>query len=310
MSTKIDMHSHTRGSDGTGTPEQIALAAKQAGIDVLCLTDHHTNLTDEVKRVAQALRDVGIVPIIGIEYSTAQGHLLIYGVDVPLDAWGRYPDMQAVIDDVNALGGACVVPHPYKGYQRAIRDGVKYLRGLAAIEVLNGQVECAEPETNRKARAAAEAFNVPMCAGSDAHVPSKVGMTYTLFDADITTEEQFIGELRAGRFKPVRNETMWNRYVAQREAARALAKTTPIPSAPRYFAAGTGRLFDDGGHLPYQTIAPPARYHTKAKTVRRDRRTSDSPEGAAPPETDFPESLLEFDYAADAAHGAHNDDDG
>ena len=114
MKTRADLHSHTRGSDGTSTPAQIALAAKQAGLHILCLTDHHTNETDEVHKVADALRGVGVLPIIGCEYSTQQGHLLIYGIDVPAKAYGMYPDMQAVIDDVNALGGCCITPHPYK----------------------------------------------------------------------------------------------------------------------------------------------------------------------------------------------------
>lgn len=235
MVTRIDMHSHTKGSDGRGTPAQIALAAKKAGLDALCLTDHHTNLTPEVEEVATALRNVGVLPILGVEYSTAQGHLLIFGVDVPSRAWGMYPPMQRVIDDVNALGGACVVPHPYKGYQRALREEVETVRGLAAVEVVNGQCEDERPETNRRALRSAEKMGIARCAGSDAHNPLDIGNAFTVFDDEIKTEGDFLAALKAGRFHPevdpVRQKAREAR--AARAAAWAADPVWTAP-APRY----------------------------------------------------------------------------
>lgn len=240
MKTKIDLHSHTKGSDGTGTPAQIALAAKSAGLHALCLTDHHTNETREVYEVADALRNVGVLPIIGCEYSTAQGHLLIYGVDVPQDcAWGRYPDMQAVIDEVNGLGGACIVPHAYKGYTRALHEKVEKLTGLVAIESLNGQVEERTPQTNRLARASAIKMGVPRVGASDAHFPGIVGITYTEFDGEIPDEKTFLAALRSGKFRAMRNEKLFRERTAYRDyhAAEqrkqgALALLPPAPRRP------------------------------------------------------------------------------
>jgi len=230
--TKIDMHSHTRGSDGVGTPAQIALAARKAGLDALCLTDHHTNLTEEVELVAEALRNVGVLPILGVEYSTADGHLLLFGVDVPAYAWGEYPPMQAVIDDVNALGGACVVPHAYKGYTRALRDKLKDIYGLAAVEVINGQVEQRDPPTNRKARDAATVMGARMCAGSDAHFPGDLGIVYTEFDGDIRTEDDFLAALKAGTFRPKVNAMAFLARGVAREATFATQRAAPKPAIP------------------------------------------------------------------------------
>jgi hypothetical protein len=177
--TRIDLHSHTRGSDGVGSPEEIAKHAKKAHLHALCLTDHHTNNTDEVLRVADALIAVGVMPIVGCEYSTKEGHLLIFGTYVPKYRWGEYPAMQDVVDEVNREGGCCITPHPYKGYTRSLQDKVMTIRGLAAVEVLNGQVEQRNPETNLKARNAAVKMGVHMVGASDAHVPWDLGTTYT-----------------------------------------------------------------------------------------------------------------------------------
>ena len=230
--TKIDLHSHTRGSDGTGTPAQIALAAKKAGLDGLCLTDHHTNMTDEVHKVAEALRGVGVLPIIGVEYSTAQGHLLIYGIDVPAKAWGMYPDMQAVIDEVNGLGGACITPHPFKGYQRALHEKLETITGLVAVESLNGQVEVQNQATNRKARDAAKRMGIPRVGASDAHVPDGIGLAYTAFEGEIPDEETFLLALRSGKFKAKRNDVIYEARTAWRKTETVVSPARYIPARP------------------------------------------------------------------------------
>ena len=39
---RVDLHSHTMWSgDSTTTPDELAVAVDESGIDVLCITDHH-----------------------------------------------------------------------------------------------------------------------------------------------------------------------------------------------------------------------------------------------------------------------------
>ncbi len=39
---RVDLHSHTMWSgDSTTTPDEVAVAVEESGIDVLCITDHH-----------------------------------------------------------------------------------------------------------------------------------------------------------------------------------------------------------------------------------------------------------------------------
>ncbi|WP_278256537.1 PHP domain-containing protein [Nocardioides convexus] len=85
----IDLHTHSRVSDGTASPRDLVHAAATAGLDVVALTDHDTTLGwDEA---AAAAVDAGIALVRGIEISTrfrgAGVHLLAYlpdASDVPL----------------------------------------------------------------------------------------------------------------------------------------------------------------------------------------------------------------------------------
>ena len=40
---RIDLHTHSRASDGTQSPTELVRAAKVAGLDVVALTDHDTS---------------------------------------------------------------------------------------------------------------------------------------------------------------------------------------------------------------------------------------------------------------------------
>jgi predicted metal-dependent phosphoesterase TrpH len=81
-----DFHAHSRASDGTLTPEELAEAASAAGVDVLALTDH-----DETRGVAAARargEALGVEVWGGIELSVSerdgarQMHVLGLGIDV------------------------------------------------------------------------------------------------------------------------------------------------------------------------------------------------------------------------------------
>jgi predicted metal-dependent phosphoesterase TrpH len=80
---RIDLHTHTRASDGTQTPEELVRAAKDAGLDVLGLTDH--DATEGWTEAARTAEEVGIALVRGVEISTKHlgrgAHLLAYLMD-------------------------------------------------------------------------------------------------------------------------------------------------------------------------------------------------------------------------------------
>ena len=93
---RIDLHTHTRASDGTQSPEELVAAAVEAGIDVLGLTDHDTaEGWTEAERAADA---AGLRLVRGMEISTkldGRGvHLLAYLPDP------TYPPLVELLDKV------------------------------------------------------------------------------------------------------------------------------------------------------------------------------------------------------------------
>jgi hypothetical protein len=248
---KVDLHAHTLGSDGRSPAADIVRAAVSTGLDGVCLTDHHANTVEdntEVYRVAAALEEAGIRAFIGVEYSTSLNHLLIFGVDVPWGAWGMYPDTQAVIDEVNAMGGACVLPHPYKVYKRSAGERLKELTGLAAVEGYNGQVEVDHRETNRLARQAAISMGLPITAGSDAHHASMLGVVWTEFKRPITDDLDLCAALREGNFSVgTDKDRLWQKRRAQ--AARPAPRPRRKVLADKYYTSEYFANFDEEAFL-------------------------------------------------------------
>lgn len=80
---KIDLHTHSKVSDGTDSPTSVVMQAIAAGLDVIALTDHDT--FDGLKEAKEAGRRVGLTVLGGIEMSTVKDghsvHLLGYGCD-------------------------------------------------------------------------------------------------------------------------------------------------------------------------------------------------------------------------------------
>ena len=77
---RIDLHTHSRASDGTHSPAELVAAAVAAGLDVLGLTDHDT--TEGWAEATRAAEGTGLTLVRGIEISARHHgrgvHLLAY----------------------------------------------------------------------------------------------------------------------------------------------------------------------------------------------------------------------------------------
>lgn len=112
---RIDLHTHSRASDGTQSPEELVRAGAAAGLDIMAITDHDTAAGwPEAERTA---RECGVGLVRGMEISTRhQGrgvHLLAYLPDAtypPLVAEltkildGRSSRLPAMIERLRGLG--------------------------------------------------------------------------------------------------------------------------------------------------------------------------------------------------------------
>jgi len=204
--TRIDMHLHTKGSDGWGTPEEIAAKAVERGLDGLVITDHHNTFSREGDRVAEACLEAGLLVFRGCEYSTDSGHALVYGVPIEsLEYKKHYRPIQNLINDVRAAGGVVIPSHPYHGYSKKLGGRVYSLEGIPALEGRNGQCEVRYPHENEDAMLAAKALGIKSIGGSDAHDPKYIGCCFTEFKGWIDSEEKLVHALLHGRYRAMRN---------------------------------------------------------------------------------------------------------
>jgi len=117
---RIDLHTHSRVSDGTDAPGDLVRAAKAQGLDVVALTDHDT--AAGWPEAAEVAAETGIELVRGMEISTEhQGHsvhLLAYLPDPahpPLAAElervlaGRSDRLPQMVARLNDLGIALTV---------------------------------------------------------------------------------------------------------------------------------------------------------------------------------------------------------
>ncbi|MCL6421995.1 PHP domain-containing protein [Brachybacterium sp. JHP9] len=73
---RIDLHTHSRCSDGTTTVAELVRRAAESGLDAIALTDHDTVAGwDEAARAARA-HGIAVVP--GIEVSTEYRHFSVH----------------------------------------------------------------------------------------------------------------------------------------------------------------------------------------------------------------------------------------
>ena len=83
-SALIDLHVHTKASDGTMTPAQVVAHAMEKGLRALAITDHDT--VDGVGEATLAGQELGLEVVPGVEvsvdYHNGEMHILGYYLDV------------------------------------------------------------------------------------------------------------------------------------------------------------------------------------------------------------------------------------
>ena len=170
---RVDCHLHTVASgDSVLTVEELAGRARQAGLDVVCITDH--NVTSAA--MAAAGRDLGVRVIVGEEIRTPDGDVigLFLGERVPYVL-----PVAEVIGRIRGQGGLVYVPHPFdlgRSSLGRVLPGLCAAGSVDVIEVFNAKI--ADQALNDEAARLAARFGLPGGAGSDAHDAPGVGAAY------------------------------------------------------------------------------------------------------------------------------------
>jgi len=198
MNFKIDLHVHTVNSgDNTADPEETVESAITRGLDGIAITEHYTyEASEHVERLRE--KYAGMITLFrGVEFSAAEGHCLVFGVNTDLLAM-KYAPMKDVIRRVAEAGGVVIPSHPFRGVNSA-GDLLPELDGIAGLEGYNGANMHA---MNMKAIETAQRLGLPFTGGSDAHAPGEVGSCYTEFDGPVA-KEGLVDRLREGRFRGI-----------------------------------------------------------------------------------------------------------
>ena len=109
----VNLHMHTRYSDGSGTHRDIAKAAISAGVDTVIVTDH--NVLVQGFEGYYKEKNKKILMLIGQEVhdqarDPQKNHLLVFGAGRELATFAENP--QLLINQVRDAGGLSFIAHP------------------------------------------------------------------------------------------------------------------------------------------------------------------------------------------------------
>ena len=115
MPSKIDLHSHTKFSDGYFTPQELLEKVSEKNISVLAITDHDT--VDAIPSAITLGKKFGITVIPGVELSSQDGerdlHILGYFIDIENEKFKNYLKLfqseriyraERIVKKLNTLG--------------------------------------------------------------------------------------------------------------------------------------------------------------------------------------------------------------
>jgi predicted metal-dependent phosphoesterase TrpH len=184
------------------SPDELVAAAKAAGLDGVCITEHNKIWKREE---VEALRKKHDFPVFrGMEVTTTGGDILVFGLEEePQGIWTP----AALKARVNAAGGVAIAAHPFRGFllfgfgalEMSVDDAIDnptflHVHGL---EICNGLVT---DDENELARKVADELGLLGLAGSDAHKPDAVATCVTEFHAKIESEQDLTAAILAGVF--------------------------------------------------------------------------------------------------------------
>jgi len=206
----IDLHTHTHplSHDSLLSPDDLIDAAKEAGLDGVCLTEH--DFFWEPETAADLSRRHNFLVIPGIEVNTEDGHIVVFGLERFVYGMHRMAELARMAADAGAV---IIAAHPYRrqlpfelrhdgdwthALERAVANPA--YAHVQAIETHNGRGSDRE---NAFSAEVCARFSLPAVAASDAHERKDIGRCATDFERNITGLADLIEELQAARFRPV-----------------------------------------------------------------------------------------------------------
>jgi len=189
---RLDMHTHSRYSrDSRLDPRDIVRKARSLGLDGIALTDH--NAVEGAKVAKEYAKEFeGFVVLGATEVSTAEGHILGYGVTetIPRDL-----APQDTVERIEAQGGVAVAAHPYR-FWSGLGERATLGTDLMIYEIQNARTT---RRGNWRAANLATKGGKGRTGGSDSHFIDEIGGAVTVFDENLQRQDDILQALASRR---------------------------------------------------------------------------------------------------------------
>jgi predicted metal-dependent phosphoesterase TrpH len=209
----VELHAHSSLSyDGRDPVEMLLEQAQAVGLDALAVTDHDE--IDASLEAAELAADYDLIGIPGMEVTSADGHVLAIGVEEAVPSGKPFVD---TLEEIRSRGGLAIVPHPFQSSRSGVAPNISQeeLASADAIEVYNSRLLTGR--ANRQAERFARTHDLPMTAGSDAHIAEMVGQAVTRVGAEERSLDGILDAIRHGRTSVEGKRTPW--HISFRQAA-------------------------------------------------------------------------------------------
>ena len=202
----VELHSHSALShDGRDPVELLLEQAAAVGLDALAVTDHDE--IDASIAAAEQAADHGLIGIVGMEISSAAGHILAFGIEELIPPGLSYDE---TLERIHEQGGIAVIPHPFQKSRHGVAPHITddQLASADGLEVYNSRLFTGR--SNRQAERFAIERGLPMTAGSDAHISEMVGQAVTEVGASDRSADAILEAIRHGRTSVIGHRTPWH----------------------------------------------------------------------------------------------------
>ena len=201
---KINLHAHTTDSDGRVSPEEAARIYREAGYDVLAITDHwrwhKSGELSGLRILAGAEYNVG-----GSDGAAGVYHILGLGCAHEPEIDREEQDPQRILDAIHAANGLAVLAHPAWSLNSVSQAAA--LHGVEATEIYNtvsdAHESCRPYSGNFVDIAAGQGLTYPLLATDDVHYYDGTDTTCSyimLACAPDATDTELLQAIREKRF--------------------------------------------------------------------------------------------------------------
>ncbi len=222
---KVNLHMHTKESDGFVSFDDAIARYAAAGYDAVAVTDHW--------KISKTEERGGLLVLSGVEFDTRTfdcraGVYHILGIAMQrTPAIKKYDSAQKILDEIHAAGGFAILAHP--AWSLNTPEDIMKLNGVDATEIYNtvsGVHESRRPDSSLIVDMLATKGHVlPLTAADDAHYYDNDDCrAFIMVEAEACTEDALMEGIRAGRYYATQGPEIHIR----RKGNEVVVETSPV----------------------------------------------------------------------------------